>query len=42
MYAGCADSIVLNPVKTSSGYSLNLKKGKTITIDQGFDRHADE
>ena len=32
----CADSIVLNPVKTSSGYSLNLKKGKTITIDQGL------
>jgi hypothetical protein len=31
----CADEIVLNPVSTTSGYSLNLKAGKTITLDQG-------
>jgi hypothetical protein len=30
----CADEIVLNPIATSSGYSLNLKTGKTITLDQ--------
>ncbi len=32
----CADEIVLNPVSTASGYSLNLKAGKTITLDQGI------
>jgi len=31
----CADEIVLNPVSSPSGYSLNLKAGKTITLDQG-------
>ncbi len=31
----CADEIVLNPVASPSGYSLNLKAGKTITLDQG-------
>ena len=30
----CADEIVLNPITTSTGYSLNLKTGKTITLDQ--------
>ena len=32
----CSDSIVLNPINTSSGYSLNLKSGKTILLDQGL------
>ena len=32
----CSDSIVLNPISTSSGYSLNLKSGKTIFFDQGL------
>lgn len=32
----CADSIILNYIITPSGYSLNLKNGKTITLDQGF------
>ena len=31
----CADEIVLNPVSSPSGYSLNLKANKTITLDQG-------
>ncbi len=31
----CADEIVLNPVSSPTGYSLNLKAGKTITLDQG-------
>ena len=31
----CADEIVLNPLETPSGYSLNLKTGSTITLDQG-------
>ena len=31
----CADEIVLNPVSSPSGYSLNLKAGRTITLDQG-------
>ena len=30
----CADEIVLNPIATSTGYSLNLTTGKTITLDQ--------
>ena len=30
----CADEIVLNPIATESGYSLNVKEWKTITIDQ--------
>lgn len=32
----CADTIVLSPVSTTSGYSLNLKYGKSITLDQGL------
>ncbi len=32
----CAEEIVLNPISSSSGYSLNLKTGKTINIDQGY------
>lgn len=31
----CADEIVLNPIASSSGYSLNLKSTKTIILDQG-------
>ena len=31
----CADEIVLSPVSTTSGYSLNLKSGKTILLDHG-------
>jgi len=31
----CADEIVLSPVTTASGYSLNLKSGKKILLDQG-------
>ena len=31
----CADELVLNPVSSPSGYSINLKAGKTITLDQG-------
>ena len=31
----CADEIVLNPVSSPSGYSLNLRANKTITLDQG-------
>ena len=32
----CADEIVLNPITSASGYSLNLKAGKTLTLDQGI------
>ena len=32
----CSDSIVLNPINTTSGYSLNLKQGKQIILDQGL------
>lgn len=32
----CSDSIVLNPINTNSGYSLNLKESKTILLDQGL------
>lgn len=32
----CSDSIVLNEIATPSGYSLNVKRGKTITLDQGL------
>jgi len=32
----CADKIVLNPVSSPSGYSLNLKSVRTITLDQGI------
>jgi len=32
----CADKIVLNPIVTKSGYSLNVKAGKTITFDQSL------
>ena len=32
----CSDSIVLNEIATPSGYSLNVKKGDTITLDQGL------
>ena len=31
----CADEIVLSPVATSTRYSLNIKSGNTITLDQG-------
>lgn len=31
----CADEIQLNPVPTSTGYSLNVTSGNTITLDQG-------
>ena len=30
----CADTIVLNPISSPSGYSLNLLSAKTITLDQ--------
>jgi hypothetical protein len=32
----CAEDIVLNPISSPTGYSLNLKAGKTITLDQGI------
>lgn len=32
----CADTIILSPVQNNTGYSLNLKTGKTITLDQGL------
>lgn len=32
----CSDSIVLNEIPTSSGYSLHIKPNKTITLDQGL------
>lgn len=32
----CSDNIVLNEIATSSGYSLNLKNGKTLTLDRGL------
>ena len=32
----CSDSIVLNNIQTNSGYSLNVKQGKTILLDQGL------
>ncbi len=32
----CADEIILNPIDTESGYSLNVKAGKTITLDQSL------
>jgi hypothetical protein len=32
----CSPSIVLNEITTSTGYSLNLKSGKKITLDQGL------
>jgi hypothetical protein len=32
----CADTIILSPVTTQSGYSLNLKTGKTILLDQSL------
>lgn len=31
----CADEIVLNPIQSESGFSLNVKSGKKITLDQG-------
>jgi hypothetical protein len=31
----CADEIQLNPVATSTGYSLNVTAGKTVTLDRG-------
>jgi hypothetical protein len=31
----CADEIQLNPVATSTGYSLNVTAGNTITLDRG-------
>ncbi|MEZ5084628.1 MAG: hypothetical protein R2750_14480, partial [Bacteroidales bacterium] len=32
----CADTIVLSPVQTTSGYSLNLKSGNTILLNQNL------
>ncbi len=32
----CSDNIILNPIATDSGYSLNIKEGKTIRLDQGL------
>lgn len=32
----CSDSIVLNEIPTTSGYSLNVKPGKTILLAQGL------
>ena len=32
----CSDNIILNPITTNSGYSLNIKEGKTIRLDQGL------
>jgi hypothetical protein len=32
----CADEIVLNPVDTESGFSLNIKAGRTMTLDQSL------
>ena len=32
----CADEIVLNPVPTTSGHSLNLTSGNTLLLDQGL------
>ena len=32
----CSDSIVLNPINSLSGYSLNLKQGNQINLDQGL------
>ncbi len=31
----CGDEIVLNPIASASGYSMNIKTGKTVTLDQG-------
>ena len=31
----CADKIVVSPIATASGYSLNLNADKTLTLDQG-------
>lgn len=31
----CADTIDLNPIPSPSGWSLNLKAGKTLLLDQG-------
>lgn len=31
----CADTIVLNPIASPSGYSMNIKNGKIVTLDQG-------
>lgn len=32
----CSDSIVLNNIPTSTGYSLNVKNGNSILLDQGL------
>ena len=32
----CSDSIVLNNIPTASGYSLNVKNGNSILLDQGL------
>lgn len=32
----CSDSIVLNEIPTTSGYSLNVKPGKTLLLAQGL------
>jgi hypothetical protein len=31
----CGDEIVLNPITSPSGFSMNIKSGKTVTLDQG-------
>lgn len=31
----CADTIVLNPIASPSGYSMNIKNSKIVTLDQG-------
>lgn len=31
----CGDEIVLNPITSPSGFSMNIKSGKTVILDQG-------
>ena len=31
----CSDEIIANPITSPSGYSINVKSGFTVTIDQG-------
>jgi hypothetical protein len=31
----CSDEIIANPITSPSGYSINVKSGITVTIDQG-------
>ena len=32
----CADEIVLSPIQSSTGYSLNITEGNTLLLDQGI------